>query len=126
MADSELADVRRRLTNAATVSSYRLGSLAARLMPGPIAGAAAASFGFGASLASPAKRRVIARHLQRVNPQLHGHALRVAVQQAFDYYAQYYIESFRLPALPKSVVHDHFTVEGWDHVAAPVELGNGV
>jgi KDO2-lipid IV(A) lauroyltransferase len=126
MPDSELAEVRRRLTGAATVGTYRLGSLAARLMPGPMAGTVAASFGFGASVASPAKRRLIARHLQRVNPKLRGSALRVAVQQAFDYYAQYYIESFRLPALPKSVVHDHFTVEGWDHVAAAVELGNGV
>lgn len=126
MAESELGEVRRRLTNAATVNSYRLGSLAARLVPGPMQGTVAASFGLGASLASPAKRRIVARHLQRVNPKLHGHALRVAVQQAFDYYARYYIESFRLPTLPKSLVDECFTIDGFDHVLDSLGLGNGV
>jgi hypothetical protein len=79
--DSDFADIRKRLTDAATVSTYRLGSLAARLMPGPMAASASASIGFGASFASPAKRRMIERHLQRVNPKLRGNALRVAVSR---------------------------------------------
>ena len=126
MPESEFAEVRRRLTNAATVSTYRLGSMAARLLPGPLTGSVATSFGIGASLTSPAKRRMIARHLQRVNPGLRGTALRVAVQQAFDYYAQYYIESFRLPTLPKRKVAECFSLEGWDRVVEALELGNGV
>ena len=44
---------------------------------------------------------MIERHLRRVNPQLRGTALRVAVQQAFDSYARYYVESFRLPTMSK-------------------------
>ena len=40
---------------------------------------------------------MIERHLRRVNPRLRGAAMRVAVQQAFDSYARYYVESFRLP-----------------------------
>ena len=98
MADSEFSDFRKRLTGAATVNTYRLGSLAARLMPGPMAAGASASIGFGASFANPARRRMVERHLQRVNPKLRGAGLRVAVQQAFDYYARYYVESFRLPS----------------------------
>lgn len=95
-------------------------------MPGPFTGAAAASMGFGASLASPAKRRMVTRHLRRVNPQLRGNALRVAVQQAFDYYARYYIESFRLPTLSKQAVRDGFTIDGWDRVLDGLAAGNGV
>jgi len=69
VSDSEFADIRKRLTDAATLSSYRLGSLAARLMPGPMAASASASIGFGASFASPAKRRMIERHLQYTGSQ---------------------------------------------------------
>ena len=82
------------MAGAATVNTYKLGSLAARLMPGPLAAGASASIGLGASFASPARRRMVERHLRRVNPAIRGNAMRVAVQQAFDYYARYYVESF--------------------------------
>jgi KDO2-lipid IV(A) lauroyltransferase len=100
--------------------------MAARLMPDMLAESAAMSIGFSANLASPAKRRMIARHLRRVNPGLHGNALRAAVQQAFDHYARYYIESFKLPTIPKSVVHDNFTVDGFEHVTEAFARGKGV
>ena len=69
MPDTDFADIRKRLTGAATLNAYRLGSMAARLMPGPMAATASASIGFGASFASPAKRQMIERHLQRVQPE---------------------------------------------------------
>ena len=72
------------MAGAATVNTYKLGSLAARLMPGPLAAGASASIGLGASFASPARRRMVERHLRRVNPAMRGNALRVAVQQDFD------------------------------------------
>ncbi len=126
MADSEFSDFRKRLTGAATVNTYRLGSLAARLMPGPMAAGASASIGFGASFANPARRRMVERHLQRVNPKLRGAGLRVAVQQAFDYYARYYVESFRLPSMSNAAVARPFTIEGWEQVLEGLEAGNGV
>jgi KDO2-lipid IV(A) lauroyltransferase len=126
VADSEFTDVRKRLAGAATVNTYRLGSLAARMMPGPIASGAAASIGFGASFASPAKRKMVERHLQRVNPKLTGTSLRLAVQQAFDYYARYYVESFRLPSMSNTAVARPFTIEGWQQVLDGLEEGNGV
>ena len=116
---------RQRLADSATVSSYRLGSLAAKLMPGPVANAAASSLGFGASVSSPAKRAMIERHLRRVNPKLRGASLRVAAQQAFDSYARYYMESFRLPSLSKRTVNRNFTVDGFHHITDALELGNG-
>ncbi len=116
---------RSRITDAATISAYRLGSLAARLMPGPIAAAAASSFGFGASFANAERRAMIERHIARVNPALRGNSLRVAVQQAFDSYARYYVESFRLTSLSARAVDRAFTVDGFHHITEALELGNG-
>ncbi len=117
---------RSRFTDAATVGGYRLGSLAARLMPGPVALGAAASLGFGASFTSPAKRAMIERHLRRANPKLRGASLRVAVQQSFDSYARYYMESFRLPTMSKRAVDRAFTRDGYQHVEAAIAGGKGV
>jgi KDO2-lipid IV(A) lauroyltransferase len=116
---------RSRVTDAATVGAYRLGSLAARLMPGPMAAAAASSIGFTASFANAERRAMIERHIQRVNPKLRGNSLRVAVQQAFDSYAKYYMESFRLPALSKRTVDRAFSVDGFEHIPEALALGNG-
>jgi KDO2-lipid IV(A) lauroyltransferase len=119
------SDSRNRAADAATVGAYRLGSLAARLMPGPVANAAASSLGFGVSFSSPAKREMIERHIRRVNPALRGASLRVAVQQAFDSYARYYMESFRLPNLSKRTVDRSMRVDGFQHITDALELGNG-
>ena len=117
--------LRSRFTDAATVGGYRLGALAARLMPGPLAAGAATSLGFGASFANADRRRMIERHLQRVNPKLRGASLRVAVQQAFDSYAKYYVESFRLPTMSKAAVDRPFSVDGFEYVTESVAAGNG-
>ena len=116
---------RERVTDAATVNAYKVGSLAARLRPGPMASAAATSLGFGASFANAERRAMIERHIKRVNPSLKGASLRVAVGQAFDSYARYYVESFRLPSLSKKTVDRSFTVDGFHHITDALELGNG-
>ena len=116
---------RNRAADAATVGAYRLGSLAARLMPGPVASVAATSLGFGAGFASSERRSMIERHLRRADPTLRGLSLRVAAQQAFDSYARYYVESFRLPSLSKRTVARSFSVDGFDHIPAALEQGNG-
>jgi phosphatidylinositol dimannoside acyltransferase len=117
---------RSRLADAATVNGYRFGALAARLMPAPIAAATASSLGFGASFASSERRQMIQRHLRRVNPKLTGTALRLATQTAFDSYAQYYVESFRLPTLSRRTVERGFSTEGFHHITEGLAKGNGV
>ena len=121
----EFAKARKRLGDAMTVGGFRLGAIAAKLVPGPVAHGAASSIGYTASFASPARRRMIERHLRRVNPRLRGAALRIAVQQAFDSYARYYVESFRLPSLSKKAVDRHFSTDGFQHVRDAVALGRG-
>jgi len=105
---------------------YRLGSLAARVVPSPV------SWGVSAAL-SPAlaaglrdRRRMIERHLRRVDPSLEGFRLRRAAQEAFDSYTRYYVESFRLPRISKRHVDRMFSVEGFEHIEAGLERGRGV
>ncbi|MCU1393722.1 MAG: putative acyltransferase [Ilumatobacteraceae bacterium] len=117
---------RELITDAATVNGYKLGSLAARALPGPFAGAAAQMMGLTFSAGMRDKREMVERHLQRVDPSLRGLALRQAVQRAFDSYARYYVESFRLPNLSSRAVNAGFTVEGYDKIPAALELGKGV
>ncbi len=121
----EFERVRKRLTDAVTVGGFRIGALAARMMPGPVAVGAASSIAFTASLANSTRRRMIERHLQRVNPWLRGAALRVAVGQAFDSYAQYYMESFRLPHLSARTVERGLYVEGTEHITESLARGKG-
>jgi KDO2-lipid IV(A) lauroyltransferase len=120
------ADERRRLADAVTVGGFRLGSLAARLTPGPIAGATASMMGFGASVANAERRAMIQRHLRRVNPQVSSAVLRVQTQGAFDSYARYYVESFKLPTMSKRSVERGFTKEGYQHIVDGLAQGNGV
>jgi lauroyl/myristoyl acyltransferase len=117
----------RRIADALTVGAYRAGSLGARAIPGVAAAALATPFGFGAAAANPDRRALMARHLQRVDPTLRGLPLRRAVQEAFDSYAKYWIESFRLPSLSRRVVEAGFETVGYaEHIVTGLERGNGV
>lgn len=125
MADGGRPQLRKRVTDALTVGAFKFGSLASRMLPGPLTMGVASSIGFTASFADPARRRLVARHLQRVDPTLDRSSLRVAVQKTFDSYARYYAESFRLPSLPAKVVSRNFTTDGFERVEQAVALGRG-
>ncbi len=122
----EPAPSRNRFTDSAIVGGYRLGSLVARLTPGLVAAGAASAVGFGVGVLSNDKRAIIERHLKRVNPKLRGASLRLAAQQAFDSYAKYYVESFRLPSLSARTVDRAFTRDGYDNITEALAMGNGV
>jgi len=112
--------------DALTTGSYRLGALAARLTPGFVAAGLSAPIGAGANFASPERRSMISRQLQRADPSLRGLRLRRAVQNAFDYYAQYWLESFRLPTMSARAVDRGFDEGDYDpHITGALEAGNG-
>ena len=73
-----------------------------------------------------AQRSTVARHMQRVQPELRGRALRRAVQKSFESYAHYYIETFRMPSLNPETIQAGFTIEGFEHIKHGLELGKGV
>ena len=69
---------------------------------------------------------MIERHLRRVNPRWPAWRLRQGVQEAFDSYARYWIESLRLPTLSARTVAAGFAIDGFHHVTDGLERGKGV
>jgi lauroyl/myristoyl acyltransferase len=116
----------KRLLDSATTNTYRLGAAAARYLPAPVAAGLVLPFGAGANVASPERRAMIRRHLRRADPSLSGVRLRRAAQEAFDSYARYYLESFRLPTMSVETVARGWDVDGYEHITAGLERGNGV
>lgn len=117
---------RPNITGTAAYGGYRLASLAARGLPGIAAQALAPTFGLGASFASPQRRSIISRHLRRADPTIGGLRLRRAVQESFDSYARYWLESFRLPYLPARTVAKGMDVDGFRWVEEGLAAGEGV
>ena len=113
------------VTGALTTGAYRLGALAARVTPHTLAAGLATPFGVGASFASPERRAMIERQLRRADPTLRGARLRRASQQAFDFYARYWIESFQLPNLSRRAVDRGFRDDGYPQIVEALERGNG-
>jgi phosphatidylinositol dimannoside acyltransferase len=106
--------------------AYRLGSAVARSIPSPWVLPAADLAGAAAAQVMRGRREMVARHQRRVRPDLTGPALDRAVDAAFDSYARYWVESFRLPNLSPAEVDAGFSFEGYDPVARAREAGQGV
>ena len=111
--------------DALTTNGYKLAALAARFTPTVLATGLATPFGAGANFFSPERREMIERHLRRVDPTLRGVRLRRASQQAFDFYARYWIESFRLPTMSRRAVDRGFTDDGYPQIVEALRRGNG-
>jgi KDO2-lipid IV(A) lauroyltransferase len=114
------------VADTAAVAGYKLGAALARRLPERLAVGAAmlASVGFASAMRD--RRHMVERHLRRADPTLSGRRLHRAVQEAFDSYAKYWVESFRLPYLSANEVFDGLKVEGWEHMQAGLDAGNGV
>ena len=108
------------------LTAYRAASLAAQNLPEPVTSLAASAIGVGFGAGMRGRRTMIERHLRRVDPSLRGTALRRAVQSAFDYYARYWVESFRLPGLSAAEVDAAFSYEGLAYVDDALSAGLGV
>lgn len=105
--------------------AYKLGSALARSLPGPWVHPAADVAGTVAAQMLRDRRRLLARNLQRARPGLSGADLDAAVDAAFDSYARYWVESFRLPTLSARELDATFSYEGYDHIATALEAGRG-
>ena len=106
-------------------SAYKAASVAAQNLPEPVTSFAASMIGLGFGAGMRGRRAMIERHLRRVNPSLRGPALRRAAQAAFDYYARYYVESFRLPGLSAEDVDAGFSYDGLVHLDDALTAGRG-
>ncbi len=107
-------------------AAYRAGAFVSRTLPWPMADALATGLSRAAAGVSKERRMMVARHLQRVQPQLQGRALRRAVDATFASYARYWVESFRLPRLSPAEVDAGITVEDFHHITDALAAGTGV
>jgi KDO2-lipid IV(A) lauroyltransferase len=114
------------LADEAAIAAYRVGSRVARLLPAPAAGLAGRALSLGMSNFDPARRRMIERHLQRIHGgQLSRYELRRAVQRAFDSYARYWVEVFRLPEIDAEQLDAGMAYEGFEQISSALETGSG-
>lgn len=109
-----------------TVGGFKLAALAARAVPALATPVVAPALGLGASALDGAKRAMLMRHLRRVDPTLTGVRLRRAAQAAYDSYARYWIESFKLPHLSARAVDRGMRADGYEHITEGLAAGNGV
>lgn len=97
----------------------------AKYTPAPLAFGAAMALAPPFSIGMRDERKMVERHLRRVDPTLKDIALRQAVQRAFQSYARYYIETFRLSTLSRKTIDAGFTIEGFDHIEQALQVGKG-
>jgi KDO2-lipid IV(A) lauroyltransferase len=109
-----------------TFGSYRMAAMAARALPGAATRALSPALGFSANVVSGDRRAMVTRHLRRADPTLRGARLRRAVQESFDSYARYWLESFRLPYLTASAVDRGMRTDGFEHITDGLAKGKGV
>jgi KDO2-lipid IV(A) lauroyltransferase len=109
-----------------TLAAYRVGSAVARGLPSGLATLASRAAGVGAAGAMRDRRAIVERNLRRVyGPDYGGLALRRSVQQTFDSYARYWVESFRLPGMADAQLDDGMSYEGFEHIDAAIARGIG-
>lgn len=109
----------------ASVSAYKAGSFLARHAPVVAQNGFARAVGV-ISANSGHKRRVVARHLERVLARpLTAKEKRWRVAKTFEWYTRYYTESFRLTNLPVEEIDRGFAYQGFGEIAAAVDRGQG-
>ncbi len=106
--------------------AYRLGSAVARALPGPLLDPFADGAGMVASRAMSGRRHMVERHQRRIQPDLSAADLDRAVDAVFRSYADYWIESFRLPGTPADVLERTMVTEGYEHIRTAYDAGNGL
>ncbi|MBJ31367.1 MAG: phosphatidylinositol mannoside acyltransferase [Acidimicrobiaceae bacterium] len=111
----------------AIVHAFRAASVAARLVPPSLSVPTARAVGRLAGHLDRDRRRLVERHLRRVRgTDLAGRDLRRSVDAVFASYADYYLQSFRLPSMKPDEIVAGFTEEGYERIAEAREAGNGV
>jgi lauroyl/myristoyl acyltransferase len=105
---------------------FQAGSTLARALPGPLLDVTVKLGSLAVAPVAGARRRQVERNLRRVHGDgLGGFALRRAVAATFESYARYWVESFQLPDTTPDVIERGLVAEGWEHIVAAREQGNG-
>ncbi|MDQ3146089.1 MAG: phosphatidylinositol mannoside acyltransferase [Actinomycetota bacterium] len=119
--------LRRRVSAGVAFAAYRSGSAVARALPAGVAVALAGVLGAILRVALGGRLRMVRRHLQRAHGgRLSPAELEREVGRAFQSYARYWVESFRLPDLSPAEIQAGFVCEGMENLEGGLARGNGV
>ena len=106
---------------------YRAASIVARGLPRPLARGLAGGASRVMARTMKARRVMVARHMQRVHGgELSRRELDRLVRRAFDSYARYWLESFRLPGTTAAQLEATMSWTGLEHLDAALVEGHGV
>jgi lauroyl/myristoyl acyltransferase len=108
-----------------TTPAYRAASALAQALPGGVVDAVAPRLAELVALRPSARRRMVERHQRRLHPGVDDATLQRLVRQVYRSYGRYYGESFRLPAVSEAELDAGLTHEGYEHVRAALERGQG-
>lgn len=108
------------------VAGWKFLCLVVRVIPRSLIGPITSVVGGLSRLYARSARSMARRHQARVRPHRSSNELERDVDDVFARYAQYWIESLRLPHLSASRVESGIRVEGYEFVQAGLESGNGV
>ena len=106
--------------------AFRLANLLGAATPAVVAHAAALSFGGVGAVAMRRERKLVERHQRRVSPQLSSLQMQRRVNDAFQSYLRYYLETFRISSLSNAEIDAGFSVEGYAHIESALAGGKGV
>lgn len=106
---------------------YKGASALANALPGPAARVLARGLSVPFAVGLRGRRLMIGRHLQRVyGGSLSAVALERKIQQVFDSYARYWMESFRLATTDRAMLEAGMSWEGIGYVEDGLGAGKGV
>jgi KDO2-lipid IV(A) lauroyltransferase len=111
-----------RFRDEAVVAAYKLGSRLACAVPNVVARRTATLLGAGMVRADADRRRVVTANLRRITGQSPSAA---DVRAAFDSYARYWVELFRIPRVTAAELDAGITVDGLEHLDAALAAGRG-
>jgi lauroyl/myristoyl acyltransferase len=107
--------------------AYRSAAMIARALPRPLAALTGDAAAIALAQTLLPRRRMVERHLRRASGgTLKGLALEREVNRAFNSYARYWVESFRLSDISAEELDRRMVIEGLEHLDAAIALGRGV
>jgi len=121
-----MAASRASANESVVAKSFKLATMLARITPAAVAQGAVLAVAPVFSLAMRDVRKMVERHMRRVDPTLTGSALNHVVRGAFQSYARYYVETFRLPNIGSEQVAQSFSIDGFEHIETALQGGKGV
>jgi KDO2-lipid IV(A) lauroyltransferase len=106
--------------------AFRFANLIGSVTPAAVSHVAALSFGGLGAVAMRRERKLVERHQRRVSPHLSTLQMQRRVNDAFQSYLRYYLETFRISSLSDAEIDAGFSVEGYSHIEEAAKLGKGV